>query len=74
MTSFHDILKEHLLPIAWNEGVLTPSAYVEHWRATLWEQAYLAYLSPTASPRFAKGTDLRKFENGNLIVDLLVYR
>lgn len=62
------------MPIVWKDDVLPPSAYVEHWRVTLWDHAYLAYLAPTAGPKFAKGTDLQKFENGMLIIKLLVYR
>ena len=74
MKSIDEIIKEHHMPIAWDDKVLSPSAYVEYWRVTLWEKAYLAYLLPTASPRFAKGSDLQKFDVGNLAIKLLVYR
>lgn len=74
MAAVADILQAHPMPIVWDDKILRPSDYIEFWRLSLWQQAYLAFLSPNCNPKFTRATDLQKFDNGKLAINLLVYR
>ena len=67
---------EILQPIDWDasEGVLQPKDYIDKWRILLWDRAFLPLFASKASPKFTKGTKLRKMDGGSKIINRCLFR
>ena len=63
-------------PVNWDalEGVLWLKDYIEKWRILLWDQAFLPLFAAKASPKFTKGTEVRKMDGGTKIINHCLYR
>ena len=57
-----------------SEGVLRPKDYIDKWRILLWDRAFLPLFAGKASPKFTKGTKLRKMDGGTKIINRCFYR
>ena len=67
---------EILQPVDWDasEGVLQPKDYIDKWRILLWDRAFLPLFASKASPKFTKGTELRKMDGGTKIINRCLSR
>ncbi|KAG0572425.1 hypothetical protein KC19_VG094200 [Ceratodon purpureus] len=68
------LVTTHKLHIDWALDVQKPAEYVEKWRISMWKKAHGFLLSPTASPKFHKGSDLLKIYGGKMVGKRLLYR
>ena len=63
-------------PISWEAigGILRPKDYIDRWRILLWDKAFLPLFVAKDNLKFTKGTELRKMDIGNQIIDRVFFK
>ena len=68
--------EERQQSISWEAsgGILRPKDYIDKWRILLWDRAFLPLFVAKDNLKFTKGTELRKMDNGNQIIDRIFFK
>ena len=76
MKEFHDMTAVELPGLNMNApgGILDPSQYVERWRISLWDKAFLPFLASKTNVNFSKSSVLKEFEGGENAWRRVLYR